>query len=105
MRGFKDKDKPSITTQRRTVHEAYGMYLDGYKEFVLHDIMARTDVDIHRTSAIVSKCIKYGLVVKTGKKHEGKTIYKLTKTGIGRGEYYMKYYNPVTDELRSEVEQ
>lgn len=105
MRGFKDKDKPPITTLRRTIYEAHNMYIDGYKEFGLHDIMPRINADIFHSSAIVSKCIKAGLIMKTGEKKDGLTIYKLTKGGRSRGEYYEKYYNPITGQLRNEVEQ
>jgi len=92
----------TIIDQRTTIYNAYLLMVgdeDRYTIFKTIDISNATDVDIKYVSASISKCIHAKLVKKVGK--EGRAgLYKLTKDGLNRGEYYFQHWNPITNELK-----
>lgn len=89
---------PPIIDQRTVIYNAYVLMVGDIDKFRSRDISKATGVDVVHVSALISKCMKKGLVQKAGS--EGKAaLYKLTTSGRSRGEWLFEHYNPVTNEI------
>lgn len=91
----------TIIDQRTTIYNSYLLMVgdeDRYTIFKTIDIANVTGVDKKNVSGSIAKCIQAKLIERVGKEgREG--LYKLTKSGLNRGEYYFKYWNPITNEM------
>lgn len=94
-------EETAVIDQRTVVFTAYMLMLDDPENFTLfrsRDIAKAAGVDVAHTAALIRKCFMAGLISKEGK--DGKAmLYKLTKHGAERGEYYMIHYNSITGEM------
>jgi len=90
-------DKPVID-QRTVIFSAYMLMLENpeCKTFRSRDIAKEAGVDVAHTAALIRKCYLADLISKEGMDGNA-MLYKLTKRGTERGEYYFEHWNQITN--------